>query len=52
MAGFIALIALIGPALIYVGRLGGHVTRNKDDIQKIFGKLDYIYEWVKNGGKK
>ena len=52
VVGFVTFTVLIGPGLIYVGRMSRQVETNTHNISKIFSKIDKIHEFVKNGGKR
>lgn len=49
VVGFVALVALIGPGLIFIGRISNQVKCNTANIKVIFEKLDTILECVRKG---
>jgi len=51
VVGFVAFIVMVGPGLIYVGRMSRQVETNTSSIATIFKKLDVIHEYVKNGSR-
>ena len=52
LAVLVALVSGIGPGFYFIGRMSKQVDVNTRNIGTIFGKLDAIHEYVKNGGKR
>ena len=59
IAGFAVFVAVIAPGFYWIGRLSHRVDSVEDDVddvkkdvERLYGKIDAIHYYVKNGRKK
>ena len=49
VAGFLTLVVMVGPAFYRLGQISKQVDVNTGNIKTIYGKLEDIHNYVKNG---
>lgn len=51
VASIVLLVVAVGPGFYMLGQLSSRIGRNEKDISSIYGKMDEIYRYVKNGSR-
>lgn len=49
VVSLVAVVGAVGPGFYLIGGLAKQVARNERDIKTIYGKVDEIHSFVKNG---